>query len=746
MSVEKILRYIVGTVTFISKKGKTGVVRADDGAETKFKLVRPVPGGLRVGDEVVLRAVSAPVRGFWEVELERRRARLTASQIAALSRMDPRIADDPTLHAIQAAGCSIAELLLLVQSRPEEAEARVLEALEGDHRRAAAVLSNMRLCLEAWAGELATLTAILQSVDPGIAMEDGLMLIVYLHGKARRRGYPTVLAWLKDSPAVVLAEAAATGDSSMMNLRKNCADRLSDLLLPAHRRLRDKVASTVLWSVYGEVNDGHTVALLGKVLGVVSNKYGPQGEKLARELIFQDAAFPVVPRGKDHEGRQLVTTKVLAWAEDTTARWFLDLVRSLPLLPPMPGDALAGLGEDQKAAVTRAFRHRLSVLTGPAGSGKTETIARMVWAAARAGAEVMVLAPTGRAADVLAGRIRQLLPDFDRCGTIHRMLSLSPDVVEDLAVVGGTGTQQLFARPALVVVDEMSMVSTTVLGYLASRLRDEDVHLVLSGDAWQLQPVGPGQPFKDVIASGICPVARLTEIRRQVGPGRALAEAAVAYLDGAPLRGDRVLRVQVPSGSAETVFRRATEVALEWMRELGEEQVLVITPLRGESERGGIAMLGQLIREALGRETESPGAWVVCRRNLYGMAQAETGETVDLFNGQRGRIVQADDATVWVQMYPGPKVRLTVPLFRRFFEDGHAITVHRSQGSEAAAVVLALPDDRSLGLACREAIYTAVTRARDRVAVVGSKTALQHVDDAEFAEDRNTRLKMLLGR
>lgn len=411
-----------------------------------------------------------------------------------------------------------------------------------------------------------------------------------------------------------------------------------------------------------------------------------------------------------------------------------------------PGEGYAG----QRAAALAAARQWTTVLTGGPGTGKTTTVAGLlaILTEQRPGLRIALTAPTGKAAARLQEAVEtaqtatQFAPD-DRvrlagltASTLHRLLGWRP----------GSSTRFRHHRGNrlphdVIVVDETSMVSLTMMARLIEAVRP-DARLILVGDPHQLASVEAGAVLDDLVeglaARAPATVASLTVTHRY---GRIIGELAEALRTGdadaalALLRGNDPEVELVDPDDARAMAALQGElttyaVALRRVALSGDRAGAVLTADRHRllcaHREGpwGASFWNRQIERWLGEATGQPvgSAWgrewyagrpVLVTSNDYGLG---------LFNGDTGVVVQRDDELETVISAAG--LQVFAPSRLADIETLHAMTVHKSQGSQAEAVTVLLPPEES-PLLTRELFYTAVTRARRTVRVVATEAAVR---------------------
>jgi exodeoxyribonuclease V alpha subunit len=395
-----------------------------------------------------------------------------------------------------------------------------------------------------------------------------------------------------------------------------------------------------------------------------------------------------------------------------------------------PDEQLAGEASDeQHAAVHAAFGHRLSIVTGGPGTGKTATI-RLICAHAEAlKRKVLLVAPTGRAARRMAEAT-----DLDAC-TVHAALGWIPGE-------GPTHDEQDPLDPDVLVCDESSMANLELLVALL-RAVGSRTHLVLVGDADQLAPVGAGQPFADLVVSDRVPVTRLTRIFRQAA-GSLIVRGAHAVREGrapdfqAPEGVDRDLFLIERADAGQALDEIVSLVAERLPRHYEidpVEDVQVFAPVyRGPL---GIDALNQRLRAALnpdgspvlGGRFRIGDKLMLAGRNLHELGLMNGTVLRLLDHGDDALTVSADGMTIRLPEEEAPRLQLA-----------YACSVHKGQGIELpVALVVAHPAAGARFLR-REMLYTAMTRARRATIIVGRRDVVARAAATPDAGRRCGRL------
>lgn len=401
------------------------------------------------------------------------------------------------------------------------------------------------------------------------------------------------------------------------------------------------------------------------------------------------------------------------------------------------------LEEMQKSAVKKAAENGLLVITGGPGTGKTTTINSIIKYFQNEGLELLLAAPTGRAAK------RMTEATGCEAQTIHRLLELNGNMEEDgnNAIFGRNEDNPLEAD--VVIIDEMSMVDIFLMNSLLRAIND-GTRLILVGDADQLPSVGPGNVLKDIISSGVFSVVMLTKIFRQ-------SETSDIVVNAHKINQGERFEIKPSSRDFPFIKRPDADSIINAMITLvskklpaytdsSPNEIQILTPMR----KGllGVERLNIILQEYLNppgpNKVEKEIGGVIFRegdkvmqiKNNYQLqweVRGYNGIQVDsglgVFNGDMGIIDNVDlmmsELTVHFDdnKYVKYSFRETDEL-----EHAYAVTVHKSQGSEYPAVVLPLLDGPRM-LMNRNILYTAVTRARKCICIVGSEDTFYSMID-----------------
>ncbi len=389
------------------------------------------------------------------------------------------------------------------------------------------------------------------------------------------------------------------------------------------------------------------------------------------------------------------------------------------------------LAPEQRHALESALSAPLVVITGGPGTGKTTLIRGLVQIAKRKSLIPLLAAPTGRAAK----RLEETTGIAAR--TIHRLLEFNP------ATGTFTRNRHFPLEADIVVVDEASMVDVELAAALLEAI-PAGTRLVVVGDADQLPSVGPGAVLGDIIRSGAVPVIRLRHVFRQAQQSLIIINAHRVNRGELPeeARGDELadyyfVARDAPESAADTIVELVARRIPERFGLHPLDDVQVLTPMhRGEL---GVASLNARLQEALNPAGEEVQVGARTYRLGDKVMQLRNNYDLDVYNGDLGRIMAVDpEERQVVVSFDGRAVAVPVESLDDL-SVAYACTIHKSQGSEYPAVVVVLHHQHHIMLQ-RNLLYTALTRARRLVVVVGSRRALARAVRNATVRRRHTRL------
>lgn len=410
------------------------------------------------------------------------------------------------------------------------------------------------------------------------------------------------------------------------------------------------------------------------------------------------------------------------------------------------------LDELQREAVCEAARNGLLIITGGPGTGKTTTINSIIRLYELEGLDFMLAAPTGRAAKRMSETTGY------EARTIHRMLELNG------GMEGNAGFERNESNPLetdAVIIDEMSMVDITLMNSLIKAIAPS-TRLILVGDINQLPSVGPGSVLRDMIDAGVYQVVRLTKIFRQASQSDIIVNAHKINR-GEPVSLDNKSKdfFFLKRYDADKIINVVLQLVIQKMPKYVDAQmydIQVLTPMR----KGllGVDRLNIVLQQYLNppspKKAEKERGEMIFRegdkvmqiknnyqiewevKNRYGIA-VERG--MGIFNGDMGVIRSIQDITelMTVEFDEGRIVEYPFKMLEEL-ELAYAITIHKSQGSEYPAVVIPLLSGPKM-LMNRNLLYTAVTRAKKCVTLVGDEQMFEYMAFNKSEQKRFSGLK-----
>ena len=537
----------------------------------------------------------------------------------------------------------------------------------------------------------------------------------------------TAIDRMKINPYILITDIEGIGFKT--------ADRIA-LSLGFDLASTERIRAGIIYVLNMAASGGHTCIPEEELLRYAERVL--QADYMVVETVFRDMVEKDMLRTEDWGGQRFIYPEYLYRAETGVAHMLLALrdhpeslgkVDEEKIMEEWEAEAGIKLAEAQKEAIRSSLKFGVFALTGGPGTGKTTIIKGILSVLKRAGCKVLLAAPTGRAARRLEAAAGE------KAQTVHRMLEYN------VSGTFGKNAEDLLEAQA-VIVDEASMLDIALFYHLLEAL-PLGCRLVLAGDVDQLPSVGPGSVLKDIIQSGKMPVVRLREIFRQ------------AEISPIVRNAHRINRGMMPECVSDSDFS---------MMEFEEEEkaAAYITNFYADKTRDGrwqaLQVLSPMHKGACGVRNlnsllqmrvnpPSPEKSEILRpdgtvlRLGDKVMQIRNNYEKDVYNGDIGQIVniKEKEVTVW---YPDRQEDEYVCYSESEYDElqlAYALSVHKSQGSEYSQIVLALMPGHYIMLQ-RNLLYTAVTRAREKVVLVGTKAALY----TAVSNDRTKRRYSLL--
>ena len=523
-----------------------------------------------------------------------------------------------------------------------------------------------------------------------------------------------------------------------------------------------RIRSGILYCLTGAATLGHTYLPREELLRYANQLLGVEPEHIEGHIMN------LAMDGKVELKEEGIYAKSFYRMEQRSAGMLHALNQEYDVTPAKLAQAIVRISEEeqmeldewQAEAVRQAATHGLFVLTGGPGTGKTTTIRAMISYFVGEGYDIFLAAPTGRAAKRMSETTGY------EAKTIHRMLEVNgamSEAEESAKQIGGM-FERNESNPLeadVIIIDEMSMVDITLL-YALLKAVGAGTRLILVGDVNQLPSVGPGNVLRDIIASGCFPVVTLQKIFRQASQSDIVVNAHKIN-DGEHIALDN------KSKDFFLLKRYDADVIINVMLQLVKQKmpryvdatsydIQVLTPTR----KGllGVERLNTILQQYLnppakqkkehqvGDRIFREGDKVMQIRNNYQLEweiRSRYGLAIDkglvVFNGDVGIIQEINDYSSTVSVLYDENRLVQYP-FKGLdeLELAYAITIHKSQGSEYPAVVMPLlPGPRML--MNRNLLYTAVTRARKCITIVGDENVFYQMVDNTTQQRRYSGLQ-----
>jgi exodeoxyribonuclease V alpha subunit len=502
-----------------------------------------------------------------------------------------------------------------------------------------------------------------------------------------------------------------------------------------------RIEAGIVFAIGEAEADGHTALAPSELTERAMRLLGSNADKTREGL--DDA----LKNGVLTTYHNLIQLPGNARAEQSCAESLKRIVTSPSALPPIKIDSAIDWAEkragfsfapEQTEAVATALRSKLCVITGGPGTGKTSILRAIVDILRAKKARITLASPTGRAAQRLAEATGM------QASTLHRLLRIGAG--EETTQDESKGTLEA----DIVIVDEASMLDVKLASALFNNIA-KGAHLLLVGDADQLPSVGAGNVLADVISSNVAEVVRLKSVFRQSEDGGIVEEArkilagdatlppqiSLNALKSGPLGEVSMLSTQSPEQLVEAVVA----VCARWRGEGVEPlDMQVLSPMH--KGRSGIQTLNAALQKVLnnkggeGIEDMSGlsyriGDKVICTRNNYDKS---------VFNGDMGLVIDVNSGEGIITASFGDHNAFFSRMELVDLLPAYAISIHKSQGSEFDFVVIPVMPEHLI-LLRRNLLYTAITRAKKHVVIIGSPDAWRMALSSNRAFKRITSLR-----
>lgn len=522
-----------------------------------------------------------------------------------------------------------------------------------------------------------------------------------------------------------------------------------------------RIRSGILYVLFQAAADGHTCLPKEELTRRASELLGVDDSYMEKH--YMDLTMEKKLVIKETEGRLYIYAAVYYYLENNTAVLLRELNVSYDVPEPEIRQRISRIEKNtgveldplQAEAVKEAVKNGLLVVTGGPGTGKTTTINTIIKYFEMEGMDIFLAAPTGRAAKRMSETTGY------EAKTIHRLLELNG------GAEGNAGFERNEQNPLetdAIIIDEMSMVDISLIAALLKAVVP-GTRLILVGDVNQLPSVGPGNVLKDIIDSDVFHVVRLTKIFRQASQSDIIVNAhkinrgEAVVLDNKSM--DFFFLKRYEANVIISIVIQLIQQKLPKFVDAKPYEIQVLTPMR----KGllGVERLNSILQQYLnppepekkekeyGQGLFREGDKVMQTKNNYQLEweiRSKYGIPIDkgtgVFNGDMGivRSIQSFSEIMTVEFDEGKVVEYSFKQLDEL-ELAYAITIHKSQGSEYPAVVIPLLSGPRL-LMNRNLLYTAVTRARKCVTLVGNDATFQEMIGNTNERQRFSGLKQRL--
>lgn len=413
------------------------------------------------------------------------------------------------------------------------------------------------------------------------------------------------------------------------------------------------------------------------------------------------------------------------FAERMAVRLFMDRAENV-----LPHPALAGggirLSPEQEQAAVMALNRNTCIITGGPGTGKTTVVRTILESFAQGHPNkdgILLCAPTGRAAKRLSETTGY--PAY----TVHKAFGLWSEENEG-------GSSEAMKKLDMVILDEVSMMDMWMAAQVVTRISPE-TKFILVGDAAQLPSVGPGNVLHEMIQSGIVPVVQLKTVFRQAAGSSIAINAQLIDQAETELVFDDDFQF-IPAKNQENAMYLVCALYQRAVRELGSDRVQILTPVRKDGHLCGVNYLNTAI-QGLMQQFPELGYRYYDRCYCAGDPIIQIKNADGIYNGEVGVVTGVEQDKIQV-LFAGYEKSIPYDDEKLNLLDlAYSLTVHKSQGNEYPVVIFPVLKEHKYMLN-RNLLYTAITRGKSRVILVGNRWALNHAILIEDTSKRRTHL------
>lgn len=520
---------------------------------------------------------------------------------------------------------------------------------------------------------------------------------------------------------------------------------------------KERIEQGILYTLQESAYEGHTYLEIRDLGMRAVDLLEIEPEKVVKGIYDLSLTSEVVIEEKNEEKRVYLT--IYSAAESRAASNLIKLasheskentsyIDALNIMEKLQDTEHIKLSKEQIEGASHAISSNLLVLTGGPGTGKTTTLSFIIKGFEELGKKVKLCAPTGRAAKRMSEATGK------GASTIHRLLEVGYSEDEEAVIFNKNEDEPIKADA--VIVDEISMVDILLLDSLLKAI-NPGTTLVFVGDKDQLPSVGAGSVLRDIIESDTIKTIRLTEVFRQAAESHIIVNAHKINHGEMPIINKKdndffFMERNTQKETAELVVELISRRLPEYYN-LSPKDIQVLSPMR--KSEAGVNNLNILIQEAINpletgkREHKGlnrilrTGDKVMHIKNNYEKQweNQDTGEKGEgIFNGDIGYIdfIEPNDKKLYISFDDGKRVEYDFTELDQI-EHAFATTVHKSQGSEFPCIVLPIYAMPPM-LMSRKILYTAITRAKKLLVIVGNKKYLKAMVSNIYEEKRNTSL------